>query len=81
MIPIISPGLNIIVSTLLFTMSNTALLCVNFNFIIRVLWVPPSKILTMAIPEILSTNGALTLSGFAHLVLILHPFLGIWACT
>ena len=48
----------------LFTMSNMALFHVNFNFINRVLWVPLSKILTMAIPEISSTNGALTFISF-----------------
>ena len=48
----------------LFTMSNMALFHVNFNFINRVLWVPPSKILTMAIPEISSTNRALTFVSF-----------------
>ena len=63
----------------LFTMSNMALFHVKFNFNNKVLWVPPFKILTMAIPEISSTNGALILSPSAHLVLISHSFLGIWA--
>ena len=48
----------------LFTISNMALFHVNFNFNNRVLWVPPSKILTMAIPEILSINGVLTFISF-----------------
>ena len=49
---------------LYFTMSNMALFHVNFNFNNKVLWVPVSKILTMAIPEILSTNEALTFINF-----------------
>ena len=64
MIPIISSGLDIMVFAPLLTMSNMALFHVNFNFIKRVLWVPPSKILTMVIPEISSTNGALTFISF-----------------
>ena len=52
MTPIISSGLNIMVSVPLFTMSNIALFPVNFSFINKVLWVPLSNILTMASPEI-----------------------------
>ena len=52
------------VSVSLFTMSNIALFCVNFNFINRVLWVPWLNILTMASPEILSINGAFTFINF-----------------
>ena len=47
-----------------FFMSRTALLHVNFNFINKVLLVFPSIILIIANPEILSTNGALTLTSF-----------------
>ena len=41
-------------------MSNIAVFHVNFSFINMVLWVPPSDILTIASPEILSINGAFT---------------------
>ena len=36
------------------------LFCMNFNFNNRVLWVPPSNILTMARPEISDINVAFT---------------------
>ena len=55
------------VSVPLFTMSNIALFHVNFNFINRVLWVPPSNTLTIAIPDILSMNGAFTFISFCLL--------------
>ena len=44
-----------------------ALFCINFNFNKRVLWVPPSNILTMANPEISSINGAFTFINFCSL--------------
>ena len=44
----------------LFTISIIAALHVNFSFIKKVLWVPPSHILTMANPYILSINRAVT---------------------
>ena len=66
-IPIISSGLNIMVSVPLFTISNTAIFHVNFSFISKVLWVPPSNILTIANPEISSINGALTFISFCSL--------------
>ena len=63
-IPIISPGLRIIVSFPAFFMSQTALLHINFSFINRVLLVFPSIILIIANPEISSINGALTFTSF-----------------
>ena len=63
-IPIISFGLRIMVSFPAFFISKTALLHVSFNFINRVLWVPPSIILIIANPEISSINGALTFTNF-----------------
>ena len=63
-IPIISSSLRIMVSFPAFFMSKTTLLCVNFNFINRVLQVPPSIILIIANPEISSINGALTFTSF-----------------
>ena len=66
------------VSVLLFTISNTALFQVNFSFINKVLWVPPSNILTIASPEISSINGLLLLSIFALWVLKSHGSLEIW---
>ena len=65
--PIISSGLNIMVLVPLFVMSNMALFHVNFNFDSRVLWVPPSNILTIARPEISSINGAFTFIHFCSL--------------
>ena len=65
MIPIISSGLRIMVSFSLFFISNIAfILCVNFNFINSVLWVPPSIILIIANPQISLINGALTFTNF-----------------
>ena len=61
MTPIIFSGLKIMVSVpLLLTVSTLALFCINFNFISKVLWVPPPNILTMASPKISSINGAFT---------------------
>ena len=48
-------------------MSSIALFHMNFNFINRVLWVPPSNILTIANPEILSISGAFTFINFFSL--------------
>ena len=50
MVSIISSGLNIMVLVPLLVMSSIALFCTNVNFNNRVLWVPPSNILTMARP-------------------------------
>ena len=55
------------VSAPLFTMSNTAALCVNFNFINKVLWVPPSSNLMIARPDISSIYGAFTFINFCSL--------------
>ena len=52
------------VSVILFTISKIATLHVNFNFISKVLWVPSSSILTIARPDISSTNGAFTFINF-----------------
>ena len=76
MIPIISSGLNIIVSITLFVWSSMALLCVNFSFNKRVLWVPLSNILTMANPEISSINGAFTFINFCSLGFKIVQFSG-----
>ena len=63
-----SSGLNIIVSVLLFTISSTATLSVNFSFINRVfIWVPPSNIFTMANSNISSINGTSTFINFCSL--------------
>ena len=67
MIPIISSGLNIMLLVPLFVISHMVLFHVNFNFNNRVLWVPPSNILTMARPEISSINGAFTFINFCSL--------------
>ena len=61
------PGLNIMISMPLFTISNTAMFCVNFSFINTVLWVHPSNIFTVADPEILCINGAFTFIYFCSL--------------
>ena len=55
------------VSVALFTISNIAALHVNFSFINKVLWVPPSSILTIASPDILSINGAFPFINFCSL--------------
>ena len=67
MIPIISSSLNIMVSEPLFVMSSMALFHMNFNFSKRVLWVPPTNILTMANPKISSINGVFTFINFCSL--------------
>ena len=66
------------VSVPIFVMSSIALCHVNFNFINRVLWVPLSKILAMANPEISSINGAFTFINFSSLGFKTVQFSGIW---
>ena len=53
-----------------------ALFHVNFNFNNRVLWVPPSNILTMARPEISFINGAFTFINFCSLGFKIIQFSG-----
>ena len=48
----------------LLTISNVAVLHMNFNFNSIVLWVLPFNILMIARPDILSINGAFTLINF-----------------
>ena len=55
------------VSIPLFVISNVTLFHVNFSFINKVVWVPPSNILIKAHPEILSINGAFTFINFCSL--------------
>ena len=65
--PILSSGLNIMVSVPLFTMYIIAAFCMNFSFINKVLWVPQSNILTIANPNISSINRAFTFIDFCSL--------------
>ena len=51
----------------LLVISNVALFCMNFNFSTRVLWVPPSNIITIANQDISSMNGALIFINFCLL--------------
>ena len=62
--PIISFGFNITISKLLLIISNIADFHVNFSFSVIVFCICISKILTIAKPDISSTNGASTLSNF-----------------
>ena len=55
------------VSVPLSTISNIAVFHVNFSSINKVLWVPPSNILTIANPQISSINGAFTFINFCSL--------------
>ena len=48
-------------------MSNTAVLCVNFNYINMVLYALPSRILIIAKHDIPSMNEAVTLINFCSL--------------
>ena len=64
------------VSVPLFTISNIALFCVNFSFINKVLWVPPSNIWTIASPEISSMKGAFTSIRFCSLGFKITQFSG-----
>ena len=48
----------------------------NFNFINKVLLVPPSRILIMVIPEISSINEALTFISFCSLGFNITSFSG-----
>ena len=64
------------VSVPLFLMSITAIFHVSFNFINRVVWVPPSNILTMANPEISSIKGAFTFTNFCSLGFKIVQFSG-----
>ena len=75
-IPIISFGLRIIVSLPAFLVSKIALLCINFNFISKVLLVPPCIILIIAKPEMSSTNGAQTFTNFCSLHFNISSFSG-----
>ena len=75
-IPIISFGLRIMVSLPESFMSKTALLCINFSFINKVLLVFPSIILIIANPEISSTNGALTFTSFCSVGFNIRSFSG-----
>ena len=77
-IPIISFGLQIMVSLPAFFMSKTALFHVNFSFISKELLVFPSIILIIANPEISSTNGALTFTSFLLIRLQYQFFLWIY---
>ena len=60
----------------LFVMSSKAVFCVNFKCINRLVWVPPSNMLTMASPEILSINGAFTFINFCSLDFKIVQFSG-----
>ena len=64
------------VSVPLFVMSSMALFHVNFNFNNKVLWVPPSNILTIASPEISSINGVFTFINFCLLDFKIAQFSG-----
>ena len=56
-------------------MSKVAEFHMNFNFIISVICVTPSNILTIASPNILSINGASTVITFCYLGFrTLHSF-------
>ena len=59
-----SPGLNIMVSVPLFTVTNIAVLCMNLNFNNMVLCVLPCNI---SRPDISSLNGVFTLINFCSL--------------
>ena len=65
------------VSVPLFTISNIAMLHVNFSFISKVLWVPPSSII--ANPDISSINGVFTLLTSVPWVSQLYGPLEKWA--
>ena len=55
------------VSMPFFIISNTAVFHVNFNFINKVLWVPPSNILTTANPKISPMDWAIYFINFCSL--------------
>ena len=53
-----------------------ALFHMNFNFNKRVLWVPPSNIITMASPAVSPINGAFTFINFCSLGFNIVQFSG-----